>query len=233
MLRISPTAENRQLPATGAFILNPLQPTRLLRSKTEDARYWSFDALLVAQMAMPQPSWGLGGPEVPSSPRTMRTLRKIQSHQVLTTSSALIAQTQSSHLSATRGTDARSSTTQSGSIRAPARRPRSNSDAAAREASLVAPIPTQRRPARKTGSGVGIKRSLLENLVRDGPQNGNTKEALQELKYLVLSTGVDADGDGMVSDRTLACEIPIMDMANFCEIAVPISSLPMAYSPER
>jgi cell cycle arrest protein BUB2 len=155
---------------------------------------------------MPQPSWGLGGPEAPSSPRTMRTLRKIQSHQVLTTSSALIAQTQSSHLSATRGTDTGSSVTQSGStIRTPARRPRSNSDAAAREASLVAPVPTQRRPARKTGSGVGIKRSLLENLVRDGPQNGNTKEALQELKYLVLSTGVDADGDGMVSFQTCAC----------------------------
>lgn len=84
-------------------------------------------------------------------------------------------------------------------VRTPARRPRSNSDAATREATLTAPIPTQRRPARKTGSGVGIKRSFLENLVRDGPQHGNTKEALQELKYLVLSTGVDADGDGMVS----------------------------------
>jgi cell cycle arrest protein BUB2 len=153
-------------------------------------------------MALPQPSWGLlGASDAPSSPRTMRTLRKIQSHQVLTTSSALIAQTQSSHLSATHGTDIGLSGTQSGStIRTPARRPRSNSDAAAREASsLVAPVPTQRRPARKTGSGVGIKRSLLENLVRDGPHNGNTKQALQELKYLVLSTGVDADGDGMVS----------------------------------
>lgn len=84
-------------------------------------------------------------------------------------------------------------------VRTPARRPRSNSDAATREATLTAPTTTQRRPARKTGSGVGIKRSFLENLVRDGPQHGNTKEALQELKYLVLSTGVDADGDGMVS----------------------------------
>lgn len=151
---------------------------------------------------MPQPSWGLGGPEAPASPRTMRTLRKIQSHQVLTTSSALIAQTQPSHLSASRSNDTGSSAIQSGSTtRTPARRPRSNSDAAARDASLGAPVPIQRRPARKTGSGVGIKRSLLENLVRDGPQNGNTKEALQELKYLVLSTGVDADGDGMVSIR--------------------------------
>jgi cell cycle arrest protein BUB2 len=38
----------------------------------------------------------------------------------------------------------------------------------------------------------------LENLLRDGPQNSNPHEALRELKYLVLSSRVDADGDGMV-----------------------------------
>lgn len=37
----------------------------------------------------------------------------------------------------------------------------------------------------------------MENLLRDGPQ-GNVREGLQELKYLVLSTRVDADADGMV-----------------------------------
>lgn len=63
---------------------------------------------------------------------------------------------------------------------------------------MATPAPSQRRPARKTGSGFGLKRSLLENMLRDGPQNGNTHEALQELKYLILSTRVDADGDGMV-----------------------------------
>ncbi|KAJ5086133.1 hypothetical protein N7532_010904 [Penicillium argentinense] len=150
-------------------------------------------------MAKPQPSWGLAGPETPASPRTMRTLRKIQSHQVLTTSSALIAQTQSSRPSATRQTDSGpTATPNSSSTRTLThRRARSNSDAAAREAALAAPMPTQRRPARKTGSGIGIKRSLLENLLRDGPQNGKTHEGLQELKYLILSTKVDADGDGM------------------------------------
>ncbi|KAJ5156963.1 uncharacterized protein N7482_008063 [Penicillium canariense] len=148
-------------------------------------------------MAKPQPSWYLGGPEAPSSPRTMRTLRKIQSHQVLTSSSALIAQTQSSYPSGARAVDGSTAAQPSAAIRAPTRRPRSNSDATTREVTPAAPAPTQRRPARKTGSGVGIKRSLLENLVRDGPQNGDTHEALQELKYLVLSTRVDADGDGM------------------------------------
>lgn len=149
-------------------------------------------------MAKYQQSWGLPSPEIPASPRTMRTLRKIQSHQVLTTSNALIAQTQSSR-SGARGVDSGSSSTISNNtIRAPThRRARSNSDAAAREAAL-ARVSTQRRPARKTGSGIGLKRSFLENLLRDGPQHGNTQEALQELKYLVLSTRVDADGDGMV-----------------------------------
>ncbi|KAJ5115453.1 hypothetical protein NUU61_001212 [Penicillium alfredii] len=154
-------------------------------------------------MAKPQPSWGLTGPEVPPSPRTMRTLRKIQSHQVLTTSSALIANTQPPLPSD--GLENGPPTAPVGaSVRARAhRRARSNSDAATREAAATAtaPAPTQRRPARKTGSGIGLKRSVLENLLRDGPQNGNTREGLQELKYLVLSTRVDADGDGMSSYR--------------------------------
>lgn len=150
-------------------------------------------------MAKPQPSWGLAGPETQSSPRTMRTLRKIQSHQVLTTSSALIAHTQSSRPSGARTADPESAAAPSSSMRAPThRRARSNSDAATREAALAAPVPTQRRPARKTGSGIGLKRSLLENLLRDGPHDGKTREALQELRYLVVSTGADADGDGMV-----------------------------------
>lgn len=63
---------------------------------------------------------------------------------------------------------------------------------------------TRGRSARKTGSGVGVKRSILESLLRDGPQHGDAAEGLQELRYLVLSTRVDADGDGMVSVRTFS-----------------------------
>lgn len=170
------------------------------------------------QMANPQPSWGLAGPETQSSPRTMRTLRKIQSHQVLTTSSALIAQTQSSRPSGARTADPESPAAASrNSMRVPThRRARSNSDAATHEAALAAPLPTQRRPARKTGSGIGLKRSLLENFLRDGPQDGNTREALQELKYLVVSTGVDADGDGMVG--ALARSAGVHDGANTVQL---------------
>lgn len=58
--------------------------------------------------------------------------------------------------------------------------------------------PTQRRPARKTGSGFGVKRSVLESFLRDGPPNGNVVDSLRELRYLVLSTRVEADVDGMV-----------------------------------
>ncbi|KAJ5712843.1 uncharacterized protein N7483_010024 [Penicillium malachiteum] len=151
-------------------------------------------------MSQHPPSWAFDGlDDPPASPRTMRNLRKIRSHQVLTTSSALIAQTQSSRSSGARATETGSAVTP-GSItaRTPThRRTRSNSDAAARAAALASTVPAQRRPARKTGSGIGIKRSLLENLLRDGPHNGKTSEGLQELKYLVLSCRVDADGDGM------------------------------------
>ncbi|KAJ5787945.1 hypothetical protein N7457_002935 [Penicillium paradoxum] len=153
-------------------------------------------------MANLQPSWVLGvpGPDTSASPRTMRTLRKIQSHQVLSTSSALIAQTQTSHHSGPYENQLESPAVPGTATRARAhRRARSNSDAASREAREVVIIPpvTQRRPARKTGSGIGIKRSLLENFLRDGPQHENPNEGLRELKYLVLSCRVDADGDGM------------------------------------
>ncbi|KAJ5106179.1 hypothetical protein N7456_002854 [Penicillium angulare] len=153
-------------------------------------------------MAHNIPSWAVDGPaEAPASPRTLRTLRKIRSHQVLTTSNALIAQTQSSQSSRPSGTHV----TDKGSIGTPGtparasthRRARSNSDAATRAANLAAPASTQRRPARKTGSGIGVKRSQLESLLRDGPQSGKGRDGLQELKYLVLSCRVDADGDGM------------------------------------
>lgn len=150
-------------------------------------------------MTKPQPSWNLGipGPETPASPRTLRTLRKIQSHQVLSSSSALIAQTQGHQNGPNDDID--STVIPGSATKARAhRRVRSNSDAAAREAAATPPA-TQRRPARKTGSGIGLKRSLLENFLRDGPQSDNPRDGLQELKYLVLSSRVDADGDGMVS----------------------------------
>lgn len=142
------------------------------------------------------------------SPRTMRTLRKIQSHQVLSSS------TSGSHAPDSRHSNARTSagsedfslTDSPRSVRTH-RRARSNSDAGSREAAAKQ---TLKRPARKTGSGFGIKRSVLETVLRDGPQSGNTLEGLEELRYLVLSTRVEADADGMV------CPKGIYLMMHFC-----------------
>ncbi|KAJ5654684.1 hypothetical protein N7490_001687 [Penicillium lividum] len=147
-------------------------------------------------MAHIHASWAFDGPtEAPPSPRTMRTLRKIRSHQVLTTSNALIAQTQSQ--SGARSLENGTAIAPGATMRPPThRRARSNSDAASRMAALTAPVPT-RRPPRKTGSGIGVKRSPLESFLRDGPQNGKGYEGLQELKLLILKCRVDADGDGM------------------------------------
>lgn len=38
----------------------------------------------------------------------------------------------------------------------------------------------------------------MESYLRDGPLDGNLAEGMQELRYLVLSTRVEADVDGMV-----------------------------------
>lgn len=138
----------------------------------------------------PQP----GGP--PSQP--VRTVRKIQSHQTLSSSNA--ANARPSHHRAPRLSAGHEDLSRPPQL-APAprirphRRARSNSDAASHEPVVSQ---AQKRPARKTGSGFGVKRSVLESLLRDGPQNANVLEALQELRYLVLSTRVDADADGMV-----------------------------------
>lgn len=147
----------------------------------------------------------------------MRTLRRFQSHQVLSPTTSTEFQSQ---LAAGPSVDKHPSNEdpatqqqqqqgQSRQLGSPAqfrthRRPRSNSDAAAREA-VPAGVPTvnsgsqtQRRRSRKTGSGVGVKRSMLENFLRDGPQSADLAGGLQELRYLVLSSRVDADNDGMV-----------------------------------
>lgn len=139
----------------------------------------------------PQP----GGP--PSQP--VRTVRKIQSHQTLSSSNNA-ANARPSHHRAPRLSAGHEDLSRPPQL-APAprirphRRARSNSDAASHEPVVSQ---AQKRPARKTGSGFGVKRSVLESLLRDGPQNANVLEALQELRYLVLSTRVDADADGMV-----------------------------------
>lgn len=46
----------------------------------------------------------------------------------------------------------------------------------------------------------------MESFLRDGPQNGDMVEGLQELRYLVLSSRVEADADGMVGFKNLGLD---------------------------
>ncbi|KKK18003.1 hypothetical protein AOCH_006407 [Aspergillus ochraceoroseus] len=119
------------------------------------------------------------------SPRTMRGLRKIQSHQTLSSSPSLA----SSLLPNTRSSAGPAELSQPAQLDSPVRlrthrRARSNSDASS------------------------------QTLLRDGPQQGNVQEALQELRYLVLSTRVEADGDGMSTYRVylwlILLDIPLL-----------------------
>ncbi|GFF40574.1 cell division control protein 16 [Aspergillus udagawae] len=136
-----------------------------------------------------------------SSPRTMRTLRKIQSHQILSSNPSVVSGP-TSYLSTARSSANAEELAQQAQSDSPVRlrhrRARSNSDAGSGERPI---LQTQKRSGRKTGSGFGIKRSVLETLLRDGPQNGDVEDALKELRYLVLSTRVEADGDGMSTYR--------------------------------
>lgn len=50
---------------------------------------------------------------------------------------------------------------------------------------------------------------MLETFLRDGPQNGDLVGGLQELRYLVLSSRVEADGDGMVCLFQCVCAVNV------------------------
>lgn len=138
-----------------------------------------------------------------TSPLATRTVRKIQSQQTLSSNN-----NSSSTIRPSRHHSTRSSVGPGDFSKLPQpaptsgththRRTRSNSDASPEP--FVSP--TVKRPARKTGSGFGVKRSVLESLLRDGPPNGNVMEGMQELRYLILSTRVDADADGMVCEHS-------------------------------
>ncbi|OXV09503.1 hypothetical protein Egran_02740 [Elaphomyces granulatus] len=156
---------------------------------------------------------------VPSSPQSPRKLRKFQSHQALssTFASSSVSHQRPQPQQASAGlrgpVDEPASTSQnvqadSAARSRPTRRPRSNSDAGA---SNLTPLTSQKRPARKTGSsGYSIKRSSLESLLREGPPNGSKiLDGLQELRYLVLSTRVDADSDGMVKSYLSPSSFPL------------------------
>ena len=132
----------------------------------------------------------------PPSPTTTRTIRRLQSHQQLSSNSpSLIAQQRQQQL---HGLAARESREQlhhpmpTSSIPAP--RVRANSDA---------PTPLKKpSSSRKLHALAGQNRkSSLEALIRDGPPGGSMQQGLRDLRYHILSSRVEAGKEGMSEYR--------------------------------
>ncbi|KAK2741007.1 hypothetical protein FQN55_008562 [Onygenales sp. PD_40] len=143
----------------------------------------------------------------PPSPQATRTLRRYQSHQSLSSHSPTFAPQlrqplqRNAFSSRDRPDESTTRAPTQTSVIVPHNRARSNSDVTANS---IAAMQLPRRPAggRKSGSiGFTGKRSGLDVLLRDGPPADNVAVGLEDLRYLVLSTRVDADSDGMSPNR--------------------------------
>lgn len=168
----------------------------------------------------------------PTSPTKTRTIRRLQSHQTLSSTSgpSLIAQQRQQQRELHQQLQARShsrddlfstgfhgngveqtstsalNTTSAQHILPPERqrRPRSNSDAVLlpMAPSTTAAATGSTRPKLKPRQSTGERRSDLDNLIRSGPPNGDLDAGLNKLRYEVLSERVSTESDGMVC---LAC----------------------------
>ena len=141
-----------------------------------------------------------------SSPRSTRTLRKLQSaHQLSSNYNALNAP---SLISQQRQQQRNPSSSQNiilppvpaipahHSPQKPAHnRTRSNSDAVMPTNHLPAPV-TRRPPAPKR-QGTGAPKDELRALISRGPR-GDIDSSLQRLRQLIIDDGIETDNDGMV-----------------------------------
>ncbi|KAI1911309.1 CDC16 protein [Ophidiomyces ophidiicola] len=142
-------------------------------------------------------------PNVPAQPQA-RTLRRFQSHQNLSTKPPPVS-TPARQLPRRDPISVRDKADpdSSSQIHTPAPstpshgRHRSNSDVTSPTA--IRSLASKPRPSsRKSGSmGFPGRRSGLELLLRDGPPSSDLAAGLGDLRYLILSNRVDADGDGM------------------------------------
>lgn len=175
----------------------------------------------------------------PSSPQSTRTLRRLQSAQNLSSNPpSLIAQQRQLQQNQTQHRSGNGLAKEPavpplpphqmgpGSVSAElSSRLRANSDLAAPH-NLGAPIyrgkathPRKLIPADASG-----KRSSLEILLRDGPLGENLDENLKELRYLILSSRVDADNDGMVCNFT-SLLLPASSKRCVRSVLMPVTSL--------
>ena len=144
----------------------------------------------------------------PTSPRAHRTIRRLQSAQTLSSnasspnSPSLISQQRQQQQQQRHVAGNHRDPLPSQNLSIPAtrthHRSRSNSDAAVTSITPSGPAPRRNAAAKRiVAPGVSIKHQL-EVLIREGPPKGDVTEGLRELRYFVLSDGVDADHDGMV-----------------------------------
>lgn len=136
---------------------------------------------------------------VPASPQTTRTVRRLQSHQQLSSNSPSLITQQRQQQQQSQGLNTRESKEQLQSlVQTPllnSGRTRANSDAPM--SFIKKPSSTRRLPASATHG----RKSSLEILMRDGPSGGNTEQGLSDLRYLILSSHVEAGKEGMSDYR--------------------------------
>lgn len=147
----------------------------------------------------------LRDPHLLASPRTTRTLRKLQSAHALSSNysslngSSLISQQrqqlQRNPVSSHSSTPQQNPPIPSSSSH---HRTRSNSDALVTSFSNSTSAPTRRNAVAKKAVSAQTPKDELEALVRQGPR-GDVPAGLQRLRHLILCDGLDADSDGMVS----------------------------------
>ena len=127
---------------------------------------------------------------LPASPSTQRTVRRLASHQQLSSTNipSLISQQ-------------RNQQQQRGLTRKQSRDELQQSTQNRLRAKSDAPVP-EKRPtsSRKTPmASAHARKSSLEFLLREGPPNGDLYAGLSELRYKILSSRVEATNTGMVS----------------------------------
>ena len=124
---------------------------------------------------------------IPASPQTNRTVRRFNSHQQLASNPpSLIAQQRTQQQRS--GLAPRSSRDDLQNVS----RLRAKSDA---------PPPQEKRPSssrKMQAMSAHARKSSLEHLLREGPLNGDLTAGLNELRYKVLSSRVEATNTGMV-----------------------------------
>lgn len=149
----------------------------------------------------------LRDPHLLTSPRTTRTLRKLQSAHALSSNysslngSSLISQQRQQQQQHRNPISSQNFTPQQNPPVPPTpshHRTRSNSDALVTSFSSSTSAPTRRNAVAKKAISAQTPKDELEALVRHGPR-GDVLVGLQRLRHLILCDGLDADSDGMVS----------------------------------